>query len=68
MGSPRVWPERPHFPAHPWHPNGLPTGDPCTCRSTSEGGVSMQYLLLMYSDETWDQLSVTERQQIYEEQ
>ena len=28
----------------------------------------MQYLLLMYFDETWDQLSVTARQQIYEEQ
>jgi hypothetical protein len=28
----------------------------------------MQYLLLMYFDETWEQLSVTARQQIYEEQ
>jgi hypothetical protein len=28
----------------------------------------MQYLLLMYFDETWDQLSLAARQQIYEEQ
>jgi hypothetical protein len=33
-----------------------------------DGGRRMQYMLLMYFDEAWDQLSLAARQQIYEEQ
>jgi len=37
-------------------------------RSTPEEGTPMQYLLLIYFGEAWEQLSLAARQQIYEEQ